>query len=258
MPLSKIQSELASSDWYEIAAGKGVLLLEALRAAMGATEFAAMMDEFGRSHAGHAVDTGQFRAHAEKAAGPSKPLKDFFARWLDETGLPGSPEGGTWAVDSFEEEPEKALIVYGTVKDVHANSEAARKLQRGIATRWSNIIVPIKSDTEATEDDWKSHHILLIGRPASNSAVDRAAKGLPVSFGPTSFAFQGRTYAHPGSAAIASGENPLNPRFEVVLFAGLGAEATWRSVEHLGGRHAEVILLAEGASPRGLVARKAE
>ena len=257
VPLLKIQSELTSSDWYEIAAGKGVLLLAALREAMGHADFAAMMDDFGRSHAGHAVETAQFRAHAEKAA-PGKPLDDFFGRWLDETGLPGSPEGGTWAVDSFEEEPEKALIVYGTVKDVHANGEAARRLQRAIATRWSNVTVPIKADAEVTDDDWKSHHVLLVGRPASNAAVDRAAKNLPVAFGPASFTLNGETYAHPGTAVIAAGDNPSSPRFEVVLFAGLGAEATWHCVEHLGGRrggHAEVVLLEEGASPRGLVAR---
>jgi Phospholipase B len=130
VPLAKIQAELTSGDWYEIAAGKGVLLLAALRDEMGHADFAAMMDDFGRSHAGHAVDTAQFRAHAEKAAA-SKPLKDLFDRWLNETGLPGEDESAAWAVDSFDEEPEKALIVYGTVKDVHANGEAAPPAPEG-------------------------------------------------------------------------------------------------------------------------------
>ncbi len=258
VPLSKIQAELSNSDWYEIAAGKGVLLLDALREAMGHDEFASMMDEFGRSHAGHAVETAQFLAHAKKAAGSTRPLKDFFGRWLDEPGLPDAPEGGTWAVDSFQVEPEKSLIVYGTLKDVQANAEAAQRLRRGIAAHWSNVLVPIKADTEITEDDWKSHHVLLVGRPATNSAAELAAKSLPVTFGPASFILKGETYAHPGTAVIVSGDNPLNPRYEVVLFAGLGAEATWHCVEHLGGRHAEVVLLAEGASPRGVIARKVE
>ena len=257
IPLSKIQSDLSSPDWYEISAGKGVLLLAALREAMGHADFASLMDDFGRSHAGHAVETAQFRIHAEKAVA-SKPLKDFFDRWLNETGLPGESQDGTWAVDSFEEEPEKALIVYGTVKDVHANSEAARKLQRNIATHWSNVIVPIKSDTEVTDDDWKSHHLLLVGRPDANAAVIKAARTLPVAFGPASFTLRGETYAHPGTALIVAADNPLTPRFEVVLFAGLSAEATWHCVEHLGGRHAEVVLLAEGATPHRMVARRTE
>ena len=255
IPLSKIQSDMASSEWYDIAAGKGVLLLASLRDAMGPADFDAMMDDFGRSHGGHAVETAQFRAHAGKATG--KPLQDFFDRWLDEPGLPGGSGAGIWAVDSFEKEPEKALIVYGTLKDVHANAEAARRLRRAIAVRWSNVTIPIKADTEATDDDWKSHHILLVGRPETNGAAGRAGKNLPLTFGPTSFSLKGEIYAHPGTAVVAAGENPANPRFEVVLFAGLGAEATWRCVEHLEG-HAEVLLIANGTSPRKMSVGRAD
>ena len=177
---------------------------------MGHAEFAAMMDEFGRSHAGHAVETAQFLAHAEKASN-SKPLKDFFGHWLDQAGLPDDPDVGTWAVDSFEWEPEKALIVYGTVKDIHANGEAARKLQRAIATRWSNVIVPIKADTELTEDDWEGHHVLLVGRPASNSAVDRAARNLPVRLRPVVVHDQGRDLCPPRDRGHRLGREPAQP-----------------------------------------------
>jgi hypothetical protein len=72
---------------------------------------------------------------------------------------------------------------------------------------------------------------------------------------------RGETYAHPGTAVIAAGSNPLNPRYELVLFAGLSAEATWRSVEHLGGREsppAEVLLLPNAGRPRRLVVPAAE
>ncbi|WP_435009287.1 C45 family autoproteolytic acyltransferase/hydrolase [Tundrisphaera lichenicola] len=257
--LSKLQSDPAKTDWYEIAAGKGLLLMAALREKIGPDKFDAMMDEFGRSHAGHAVDSAQFRGHAEKAAG--QPLADFFTPWLDETGLPGTTPPETWAVDSFEEEPEKAVIVYGTLKEANANREAATRLQTAIAARWSNVIVPIKPDTEFTEDDWKEHHVLLIGRPAANAATARAAGKLPVSFGPASFTLREKTYAHPGTAVIVAGENPLNPRYQVVAFAGLGAESTWKSVEHVGarrGNHPEVVLIAEGSSARDLVARPVE
>jgi hypothetical protein len=257
IPLSKIQAEMTSADWYEISAGKGLLLLSALRKEMGKGGFDVMMDEFGRAHAGKAVDTAQFRAHAQKAAG-SKPLQAFFDHWLDETGLPEADQAATWAVDSFDDEPEKALIVYGTQKDIHANGEAARRLQKAIATRWSNVIIPIKSDNEVTEDDWKTHHILLIGRPAANLAVNRAAGHLPVQFGPSSFTLNGETYAHPGTALIVAGENPLSPRYSVVLYAGLSAESTWHAVENLGGRHSEVILLGEGAGPRRMMVRSRE
>ena len=259
VPLSKLRGDVAKSDWYEIAAGKGLLLMAALRERIGPDKFAAMMDEFGRAHAGHAVDSGQFRDHAEKAAGA--PLADFFGPWLDEAGLPGVTDHAAWAVDSFQDEPEKALIAFGTLKDTHANREAATRLQRAIASRWSNVTIPIKPDTEVTEDDWKAHHVLLVGRPDANAAASKASRSLPVAFGPASFTLRGDTYAHPGTALIAAGENPVNPRFEVVLFAGLGADSTWRVVENVGSRrgsHPEVVLIAEGSPARDLVARLPE
>jgi len=259
-PLARTVADPEGHDWYEVAAGKGVLLLATLREILGAAPFAAMMDDFGRAHAGHAVEAAQFRDHAGRAA-PGKPLKEFFDRWLDEAGIPGPSTGGTWAVDSFEEEPEKALIAFGTLKDARANREAADRLQRAIADRWSNVTVPIKADSELSEDDWKSHHVLLVGRPEANSAAARCSKNLPVAFGPASFALRGQTYAHAGTAVIVAAENPTNPRFEVVLFAGLGAEATWHCTSQVGGRrggHPEVVLIVEGGSPRGMLARGPE
>ena len=258
--LSKTVADPSGHDWYEVAAGKGVLLLASLRDLVGAEAFAKLMDDFGRAHAGKAVAVAEFRDHAARAAA-GKPVREFFAKWLDETGLPGAAPGGTWAVDSFEEEPEKALIAYGTLKEARANREGAERLRKGIADRWSNFDVPIKADSELTEDDWKSHHVLLVGRPETNAATARAARTLPVAFGPTSFTLRGETYGHAGSAVIVAGENPVNPRFEVVVFAGLGAEATWLCTPRVGGRrldHAEVVLIAEGAQAREMVARPAE
>ena len=85
--------------------------------------------------------------------------------------------------------------------------------------------------------------------------------GLPVKFGPTSFTVDGDTFAHASSAVIAAGPNPRNRRYEVVAFSGNGAEATWRCVESLPGRHDEasnVLILPVGSKPRHLVVRGGE
>ena len=95
--------------------------------------------------------------------------------------------------------------------------------------------MPIKADTEVTEDDWKNHHILLIGRPEANAAVERAPKNLPVTFGASVVHDPRRDLRPSGTAVIVAGENPFSPRFGVVLFAGLGAESTWHCVEELEG-----------------------
>jgi hypothetical protein len=258
LALADITAVLASDDWYQIAAGKGVLLLAALRSTLGDESFFKLMDDFGRAHAGQPVSTDAFRKSAEAAAHGD--LERFFRSWLTEARLPADPGGGFWSIDSFEAEPERALIVYGTVKEADAQREAAEHLQRAIAQRGPNLRVPIQSDQEVSENDLKSHHVLLIGRPDSNGVARRLAEALPLGFGAASFTLRSETYSHPATAVIAAGPNPLDRRYEVVIFAGLSAESTWRVAQQAGDRRspsAEVWLCAAGTRPRALIATPA-
>ena len=212
------------------------------------------MDEFGRNHAGKEVSSDEFLAAAEKANG--KPIGEGVRGLLKATTPLSSP---CWAVDGFDQELDKSLIVYGTVKDVAAQREAAERLQRQIARRWPNFYVPVKSDVAATDADLRSRHVLLVGRPETNAATAKLAKHLPVSFGSGSFKVRDDVFAHASSGVIATGTNPLNHRYQVVVFAGLGAEATWHCVEMLPGRKdeaANVVILAVGTPTKSLVERE--
>src|SRR5262249_8378900 len=60
LPLREIRSDDANNEWYEIAVGKGVMLLAALRKNVGADTFDRLMDEFGQAHAGREVTTEEF------------------------------------------------------------------------------------------------------------------------------------------------------------------------------------------------------
>jgi len=62
---------------------------------------------------------------------------------------------------------------------------------------------PIRSDREVTEAELKAHHVVLIGRPDSNSVVERFRKELPIAFGKRSFVVRGQTYASAGRAGVA-------------------------------------------------------
>ena len=53
LPLGEVHSQWEASPWYAIAAGKGVMLLSALRGSqLGNEAFDKALDEFGRAHAG--------------------------------------------------------------------------------------------------------------------------------------------------------------------------------------------------------------
>jgi hypothetical protein len=265
-PLARTQARLRDGDWYRVASGKGVLLLHELRRRMGTDAFVALMEAFGKENAGKAVSAAQFRAAAEKAA--SGKLDGFFGAWLNETGLPlarpapdkdsgGLPRGrGPFSVLTPFAELEETLIVYGTADEQPTCREAALALQQAIREHGSNITVPIKSDREATEEDLKTHHLLLIGRPDTNAVAARFRDALPVSFGPRSFAVGSDVYAHAGSAVLAAAENPLNRRRAVVAIAGLDAASTLRAAPLLaahGRRHSEVVVLPHSGGVRSLV-----
>jgi hypothetical protein len=329
-PLASTRADLRSNDWYRVAAGKGVWLLHSLRHLMGGEAFDAMMDAFGRDHAGKTVRTAEFQAHVEKWVG--KKRADFFDAWLAQAGLPryevgivsstttpkghevtvevrrdkpgpqtavevtvetakgevtrevriegatarvvvetsepplrvvldkygqtARSNGGPFSVLTFHDELEQTLIVYGTTDERPTNREAAVALRQAILERGSNITVPIRPDTRVSEADLKSHHLILIGRPATNALVKRFENALPISFGSGSFAVREDVYAHPDSGVIAAAENPLNKRYSMVVAAGLGAASTLRTAPLLASRlyrPAEVVVLPHGLETRSLV-----
>jgi hypothetical protein len=328
-PLDQTHRAWAQSDWYDVAAGKGCLVLQELRQLMGTEAFVKMMDDFGRQNAGKEVTSAQFEDHVEKTVG--KPMKEFFAYWLQQPGLPalrlgsvnvansnggfkvegeivrdaklprstvrvtvegancepsqlltldGSrtsfsiecksrPQrlvvdkynetaklnGGVFSVLSFQKDLAHSLIVYGTADEISTNREAAEALQRAIVERWSNFTLPIKSDKEVTEEELRGHHLLLIGRPDSNTIVRRFQNSFPISFGSRSFVVGNEAYAHAGSAVAAAAENPLNPHYSIVVATGLCAESTRLAAAQALGRGqvaAEVVVMLNHAVIRNL------
>jgi len=259
-------AEMAKSEPFDIVSGKGVLFLHWVRGELGAATFDAMMERFGRAHAGKAATTAEFLAEAKaeysvQDASPKGKIKtaNFEAQCKVGLEYAGRPigDGPDWSIDAFDSEPDKALIVYGTLRDAHAQREAATILQDRIARRWGNYTVAIKSDRDVTEDDLASNHLLLIGRPATSNVASRFAASMPVAFGPASFRISDATYAHAGSAIVAAGPNPLaSSRYAMIVFAGLGADSTRSCVAKLfdrGSGSAPAMLMPAGGEPRPIL-----
>jgi Phospholipase B len=174
---------------------------------------------------------------------------------VDKYNLAVKSNGGAFTVLTFDAEPEQTLIVYGMDDEANVNREAADALQQAIRARWSNVTVPIKSDHDVTDDDLKTHHLLLIGRPACNKITARFSAELPVTFGAGSFVVRDEAFAHADTAVIAAAENPLNRRYSVVVIAGLGAGATLRTAPLLldsSRQPAEVVVFPHSKRVRSL------
>jgi hypothetical protein len=332
--LSDTRSDVRQDDWYRVASGKGVLLLNELRNVLGAEKFAKLMEDFGTEHGGKATSVADFyqAIHAALPGVEATAAKDKLDSWILKPGLPryklgkvsvhspdkyhknydltldlrvddpdGRPidvvvetesgkeevvratavstngdfnfgvhekplrvivdkynlaskaNGGAFTVLTFKEEPEETMIVYGTADEANVNREAAEALQQAIRASHCNITVPIKTDRDVTDDDLKTHHLLVIGRPGSNTLTAKLAPELPLSFGSQSFVVRGETYAHADSAVLAAAENPLNRRYSVVVIAGMNAASTLRAAPKLlDSAAAEVVVLPHGKPARAL------
>jgi hypothetical protein len=176
----------------------------------------------------------------------SKPARRLV---IDKYARVARANGSAADIESFADDVAHTLIIYGTADDTAANHEAAEACQRSIRSGWHNINLSIRSDAGVTDDELKSHHLILIGRPEANAVTAHMVQALPLVFGPASFTVRERTYANMASAVLAAGVNPMNPHFSVVVIAGNSAAATLAHAEDLGrrgGRHEVKVFDASG------------
>jgi hypothetical protein len=244
IPLASTKSDPRGNDWYDLAAGKGVLVLAKLRQEVGGKAFDRAMESFGRDHAGKEVTVEEFRAHLEKASG--KNLEPIFQKYVQTT-QPSGDHNPVWSLTGWEKNIEQTMIIYGTQAEAAANRETAVRLQDVIAQRWGNYRPIIKADVDITTTEIKDKNLLLIGRPEANALSAKLQGQFPIKFGLRSFEVNGTTYASEKSAVITAAAHPDHAQRCVVLLAGLSAEATWKLPTHLGGVPCEALVV----SPEG-------
>ncbi|QJW97662.1 C45 family autoproteolytic acyltransferase/hydolase [Frigoriglobus tundricola] len=247
-PPAPLDVELDRDRWHREQVGYGALTLHELRGFVGPAQFVEAMDAFSRARAGREVSATEFAEDLAKRTG--KDVVGWLAKWAADPRI----EGPAFAVNTWLQAPESALIVYGTRADAAANREAAAALRDGVLNGGWNVAIPAKADTEVTDSDMKGRHVLLVGRPPTNAVAARHAAAFPVTFGSASVRVQDRYYAHEGTAVVAAGTNPTDPRFSVVLIAGLSADATYRaagrSAQQVSG---EVCVLPAGGAAKPTV-----
>jgi hypothetical protein len=248
--LGPTETEIDRARWHKQQVGYGVLTLAALRGYVGERPFADAMEAFGRKNAGSEITAGEFVSFLGQATS-----KDVVG-YLRKHDLAANPGRTRFGINTFAENLEYTLIVYGTHADVAANKEAAEELQKRIRDAWSNVTVAVETDEHVTDDDLKTNHVILIGRPAANAVVDKYAKAFPVSFTPGTFTANGDLFANPESAVIASTVNPLAKKYSFVVVAGLGADATFHAVEHvMSSPTAELVVIPAKGGPRAMAVK---
>ena len=175
---SALDQELDRARCHREQSSYGALTLHALRGFVGSAPFALAMDAFGRANDGKEIRAGQFFHELKEKSG--KDVEGWLTDWRKNPRLGDSAFSTAYWLD----EPESAVIVYGTTGDVAANREAANALQNAVRVSYGNVIVPVKADADMNDLNLAAGHVILVGRPTTNSATKHLVDCLPVSFGP--------------------------------------------------------------------------
>jgi pimeloyl-ACP methyl ester carboxylesterase len=85
---------------------------------------------------------------------------------------------------------------------------------------WFRGELPVKEDTQVTEEDVKSRHLILFGDPGSNSWIRSALPKLPLTWTREEVRLRGKTYAAVDHLPVLIGTNALAPDRYVVLNSG--------------------------------------
>ncbi|MBS1876210.1 MAG: hypothetical protein JSU00_23555 [Acidobacteria bacterium] len=230
-PLSQLAESLDNSTPSRLASSKGALVFDALRTEMGDEAFFPFMKSWFAENTARKVDSAAFRNAAAKAA--NRNLSSFFSKWLDETGLPGDKGGPSYLAADILSRLDGALIVYGTLQDAGANRYAAEQFQTASLERFESE-APIRKDFELTPEDLRTHDIVFIGRPESNSALAALAPQIGLEYDGAVFRINGTDHASEYEALIYAARNPQDAHRMVLVLAGNSPLETVKIATRLG------------------------
>lgn len=103
-------------------------------------------------------------------------------------------------------------IVYGTSKHTDTNRTLAMRFQNIIADAFTEVLPPLKKDSELTMDEISSHDLLIMGSPEDNSFIERFKEKIPIRFGRGFFEWNGKLFSSPDDGLFLAISNPLNKR----------------------------------------------
>jgi Phospholipase B len=201
-------SGLNPTQQFELETQKGALFLDQLRHDLGDDRFFKLMSDYFAAHKGKAVTAQSFldAAHVKFA-------------------MPADPGGAMYVLTDLRERFASALIVYGTLAEAGANRYAAEELQRRFY-RALETQAPIRKDFEVTDSELRTHDVVFVGRPETNSTLAAWQDKLGLDYSGASFRIAGSEHASENEALALAATNPLDSHHMVRVLAGNSALQT--------------------------------
>ncbi len=128
------------------------------------------------------------------------------------------PRGRYYTFANFIDDFHDTLIIYGSTRQIEANHTLALRWQETVANAYVEILPPLVKDAELSEEQARTHDLMVLGSPSDNSFLARIADRLPVTLGKNHFSWQGEEYASSDDGLFLALPNPYNPDRVLYLF----------------------------------------
>lgn len=115
------------------------------------------------------------------------------------------------------------IYVYGTSRQIEANHTLTLRYRETLADRYTEILPPLKKDSEVSGEELASHDLFVLGGIEDNGLMKRLVKKLGMTVGKNFFQWRGQTYGDPDDGLFVVYPNPYNPKKVVYLVIGNSA-----------------------------------
>jgi hypothetical protein len=127
------------------------------------------------------------------------------------------PQENFYTFSNYFDDFHHAIFVYGTSRQIEANHTLTLRYRDTLADRYTEILPPVKKDSEISEEELASHDVFVLGSPVDNGLMERMVKKLGLSVGKNFFQWQGKTFGAADDGLFAAFPNPFNPQKTVYL-----------------------------------------
>jgi hypothetical protein len=143
-----------------------------------------------------------------------KPVKITFNSGND---IPLSMEN-IFTFSNFYDDFNNSLIIYGTKQQIEANHTLALRFSKTLADRFTEILLPVKKESEVDEKELAGLDLIVLGGAADNKLAENIAEKIGFKTGKNFFSWRGKTYSEPDDGILITVPNPFNPSKGAYLF----------------------------------------
>lgn len=138
------------------------------------------------------------------------------------------PRKNYYTLSNFNDDFDHTLIVYGTGRQIEANHTMALQYQTVLADRFSEILPPLRKDSEIGRSELESSDLIIMGGVEDNSLMKSMADKLGLVMGKNFFQWRDKVYGAETDGLMAAYPNPYNPNRTVYFVISNSALQLYR------------------------------